>query len=85
MTSVLDDRRQAQQSYGTVQRILADNLNMRCISAKFVQRLLSDDQKALRVSVCRELKHQARDDPNFISNTITGDETLVYDYDTETK
>jgi hypothetical protein len=48
-----------------------------------VPRLLSDDQKALRVSVCGELQ-QARDDPNFISNIITGDETWVYDYDSET-
>jgi len=55
-------------SYGTVQLILADNLNMRRISARFVPRLLSDDQKTLRVSVCRELKQQATDDPNFISN-----------------
>jgi hypothetical protein len=62
-------------SYGTVQCILADNLNMRRISAKFVPRLLSDDQKTNRVSVCRELKQQARDEPNFISNIITVDET----------
>jgi hypothetical protein len=72
-------------SYGTIQRILADNLNMRRISARFVPRLLSDDQKALRVSVCRELKQQARDDPNFISNITTGDDTWVYGYDPETK
>jgi len=72
-------------SYGTVQRILADNLNMRRISTRFVPRLLSDDQKALCVSVCTELKQQARDDPNFISNIITGDETWVYGYDPETK
>ena len=71
-------------SYGTVQCILADSLNMRCISARFVPRLLSDGQKALHVSVCRELK-QARDDPNIISNIITGDETWVYGYDPETK
>jgi len=50
-------------SCGTVQSILADNLNMRRISARFVPRLLSDDQKARRVSVCRELKQEARDDP----------------------
>jgi hypothetical protein len=48
-------------------------------------RLLSDDQKVLRVSVCRELKQQTRDDPNFISNIIIGDETWVYGYDPETK
>jgi len=64
-------------SYGAVQHILADNLNMRHISVRFVPRLLSDDQKALRVSVCREPKQQARDDPNFISNIITGDKTWV--------
>jgi histone-lysine N-methyltransferase SETMAR len=58
---------------------------MRRVSAKFVPRLLSDDQKAHRVSVCRELKQQARDDPNFISSIITGDETWMYGYDPETK
>jgi len=71
-------------SYGAVQRILADSLNMRRISARFVPRLLSDDQKAHRVSVCRGLINN-RDDPNFISNIITGDETWVYGYNPETK
>jgi hypothetical protein len=72
-------------SYGTVQRILVDSLDKKRISAKFVPRLLSDDLKAHRVSVCRELKQQASNDPNFISNIITGDETWVYGYDPETK
>jgi hypothetical protein len=62
--AILADRRQTTHdicetvglSYGIVQRIWADNLNMRGISARFVPRLLSDDQKALRVSVCRELR-----------------------------
>ena len=55
---------------------------MRRISARFVPRLLSDDdQKAYRVSVCRELKQQARDDPSLISNVITGDGTWMYGYD----
>jgi len=75
----------AELSYRTVQCILAYSLNMRCISARFVPRLLSDDQKALHISVCRELKQHARDDPNFISSTITGNETWVYGYDPETE
>jgi len=91
--AILADRRQnihdvceiVGLSYGTVQRILVDNFNKRRISARYVPRLLSDNQKALHVSICRELKQQARDDPNFISNIITGDETWVYDYDHETK
>jgi hypothetical protein len=66
-------------SYGIVQRILLDDLNMRRIAAKFVPRLLSNDQKEHRVAVCRELKI------NFISKVITGDESWVYGYDPETK
>jgi hypothetical protein len=58
---------------------------MRRIYAEFVPRLLIGDQKAHRISVCRELKQQVRDDPSFISNIITGDETWVYGYDPETK
>jgi len=91
--AIIGDRRQTMHdvceivglSYGTVQRILAVNLNMRRIFARFVPRMLSDDQKALRVSFCRDLKQQARDDPNFISNIITDDETWVYGYDPENK
>jgi hypothetical protein len=57
---------------------------MRCISAKSVPRLLSNELKAHHVSFCRELKQQARDNSKF-SNIITDDETLVYGYDAETK
>jgi hypothetical protein len=46
---------------------------------------MGDDQRAHRISACRELKQQATDDPNFISNIITGDETWVYGYEPETK
>jgi hypothetical protein len=60
-------------------------MNTRPISARFVPRLLSNDQKALCISVSRELKQQARDDPNFRSNIIIGDETWVYGYDPEIK
>jgi len=48
---------------------------MRCIAADFVPRLLSSDQKEYRISICTELKEQAKNDPNFISNIITGDES----------
>jgi hypothetical protein len=69
---ILADRRQTIHdvceivglSYRSVQHILADNLNMTRISTKFVPRLLSDDQKAQCIPVCRKLK-QARDTPNL--------------------
>ena len=72
-------------SYGSVECILSDILGMRRIAAKFVPRMLSSDHKEHRVAACTELKIAARDDPNFISNVITGDESRVYGYDPETK
>ena len=58
-------------SYGTIQHVFVDKLNMRRISARFVPRLLSDNQKAHCISVCVEFKQQARDNPIFISSIIT--------------
>jgi len=90
---ILEDRRQTIHdvcnrvglSYGSCQRILADELNMRRIAAKFVPRLLNSDQRDHRVQVCTELQEAVRHDPNFLSRVITGDESWVYDYDPETK
>ena len=58
---------------------------MRRISAKFVPRLLTDDQKENRVEISQELLANANGNENFLKNVITGDETLVYGYDVETK
>jgi len=72
-------------SYSTVQFTVAVNLKMKHSSERFVQKQLSDDQKAHRVAVCSELKQQARDDSNIISNIITGDDTWIYDYEPGSK
>jgi len=64
--------------------ILTENLGMHRIAAKFVPRLLMDDQKQNRVDVSQELLDRANDD-NFLKNIITGDETWAYGYDVETK
>lgn len=72
-------------SYGSVQSILTDNLQMRRVSAKFVPRILTEEQKENRVSVCTELKHRFDTNPDFMTKIITGDETWVYGYDPETK
>jgi hypothetical protein len=57
---------------------------MRRIAAKFVPRLLSCYQKEHRIVVCIALKEQAKNDPNFISNIIIGDESWVFGHDAET-
>jgi histone-lysine N-methyltransferase SETMAR len=58
---------------------------MHRIAAKFVPRLLTDDQKQNRVDVSQELVDRANGNNNFLKKIITGDETWVYGYDVETK
>jgi hypothetical protein len=54
---------------------------MRRSAAKFVPRLLSEIGRLIEFFPVGNSKKQARDEPNFISNIITGDETWVYGYD----
>jgi len=72
-------------SHGTCHKILTEDLKMQCVASKFVPRLLSVDQKRRRLDICLDLKENAANDPSFLSNVITGDETWVYAYDPETK
>lgn len=72
-------------SFGSCQQILTENLQMRRVAAKFVPRLLTEQQKEHRVQVCQELLEMANDNENFLKQVITGDETWVYGYDVETK
>ena len=58
---------------------------MRRVAAKFVLRLLTQDQINTRLSLSQELKNQIESDPNFLSEIITGDEVWCYGYDPETK
>ena len=60
--------------YGSCQRILTEQLNMHRIAAKFVPRLLTQDQKDSRVAICQELKETVINDPTLLLNIITGDE-----------
>jgi len=39
------------------------DLNMKRVSAKFVPRLLTEDQKSNRLNVCYDLREQAGNDP----------------------
>jgi len=71
--------------YGSCQRILSEQLNMQWIAAKFVPRVLTQDQKDSRVAICQELKETVKNDPTLLLNVITGDESIVYAYDPETK
>jgi len=65
---------EVQIAFGTCQKILTDDLRMRRVTAKFVPRLLTAEQKDDRVLNCTDLRDQAQNDPNFMSLVITGDE-----------
>ena len=53
-------------------------------AAKFVPRVLTQDQKDSRVAICQELKKTVINDPTLLLNVITGDDSIVYAYDPET-
>jgi len=46
---------------------------MRRVSAKFMPRLFTDDQKESRVEISQELLTSANGNENFLTNIITGD------------
>jgi len=62
-------------SHGTCHKILTEDLKMQHVASKFVPRLLSVHQKEQRLDVCLDLKENAANDPSFLSNVLTGDET----------
>jgi hypothetical protein len=55
------------------------------LTAKFVPRILTADQKQQCVNVCTELRQLASNVETFLSTVITGDESWVYGYNPETK
>jgi len=65
--------------------MLTEDLNMKRVSAKFVPQLLTEDQKNNCLNVCYDLREQAGNDPQILSNVVTGDETWCYVYDPEKK
>ena len=64
--------------YGSCQRILTEQLNMHRIAEKFVPTVLTQNQKDSSVAICQKLKEPVINDPTFLLNVITGDESIVY-------
>jgi hypothetical protein len=64
-------------SCGVCQEMVAENLNMRCIGAKFVPQLLTNDQKQWCINVYLELREKSNGDPTFISRIIMVEEIWI--------
>ncbi|KAL4083729.1 hypothetical protein QTP88_029045 [Uroleucon formosanum] len=69
----------------SVRKILVENLNIKKVCAKMVPKNLTIDQKFNRKEICSDTLKIIKDDPSFINNIITCDETWIFTYDPETK
>ena len=72
-------------SVGTVHTIIREELEMRKICAKFVLRMLREDQKERRCHDSREMVELINSDPAVLDALVTCDESWIYCYDPETK
>ena len=72
-------------SVGTVHTIIREELKMRKICAKFVSRLLREDQKERRYHDSREMVKLINSDPAVLDALVTCDESWIFCYDPETK
>jgi predicted transcriptional regulator len=72
-------------STGSAHSILTEDLHMCRVVAKFVPKLLSQEQQQLRLEVMGDMLECENGDPEFLKTVITGDETWVHRYDKEIK
>jgi AraC-like DNA-binding protein len=65
-------------STGSAHSILTEDLHVCNVVAKFVPKLLSQEQQQLRLEVARDMLEFTNQDPEFLKTMITGDKTWVY-------
>ena len=75
----------ASLSKSSVQPILTSQLKMSHVSARWVPRLLTEEEKQVRVSVSKTFLRKVERDSTFLSRIITTDETWVHYYESEDK
>jgi len=71
-------------THATVHQLLTNDLEMRKICAKMVPKNLSQDQKNRR-DKCFDFLEQIENDLFFLEHVITGEESWIFEYDSETK
>jgi len=70
---------------GSVHSILTDDLAMWRVSAKFMPKLLTMEQKQLCLEVVQDTLDSTNSNPKFLIIETTGDELWIYGFDPETK
>ncbi|XP_026316211.1 histone-lysine N-methyltransferase SETMAR-like [Hyposmocoma kahamanoa] len=73
-------------SYGSVQSAITDHLGFRKISARWVPRLLTGNQKQVRSVIAGRLLHRFQEEgEDFLRRIVTCDETWVHHYTPKSK
>jgi len=62
----------------TVWQILHNYFNMKKVCSKMVPRLLTPEQKEIRMNICAYILQNTENDPNFLENVITCDESWFF-------
>ena len=70
---------------GSIQDIVVNGLGLRRVAAKLVPKELNFMQKRDRVVIAKDMISKAESDSTFIKRIITGDETWIYEYDTQSR
>lgn len=72
-------------SVTTAHRLVKRKLELKHKVAKFVPRLLTDEQKRMRVRICTQNLERLHNDSNLLDKLVCGDESPVYLLDPETR
>ena len=69
----------------TLHTILKKDLTLSKVAPKFIPKLLTDEQKRFRAQLCRLNLDSLEENDDFISLTVSGDESWISIFETETK
>ena len=64
----------------TVRQILHNNFNKKKVCSKLVPRLLTPEQKEIQMNICADFLQNTKNEPNFLENIITYDESWIFQY-----
>jgi len=69
----------------TVRQILHNSFNMKKVCLKMVPRLLTPEQKEIRMNIYADILQNTENGQNFLENIITCDESWFFQYDPKSK
>ncbi|UYV70067.1 hypothetical protein LAZ67_7001696 [Cordylochernes scorpioides] len=84
-TTLLELEQDTGISKTTIGKIVTEDLKLKKTPAKCIPRFLTNEQNLCRLATCEDMFKMTRTDPEWKDKIITGDETLLYGYDPETK